>query len=73
MVGHTDDVGALDYNMNLSQRRAKAVVESLVSRYGINTDRLHPIGVGPSAPAASNETEEGRARNRRVELVKAGF
>jgi len=73
VVGHTDDVGALDYNMNLSQRRAKAVVESLVSRYGIDPDRLHPIGVGPSAPAASNETEEGRARNRRVELVKAGF
>ncbi|MEA2066553.1 MAG: OmpA family protein [Thermotogota bacterium] len=73
VVGHTDDVGALDYNMNLSQRRAKAVVESLVSRYGIDPDRLHPIGVGPSAPAASNETEEGRARNRRVELVKTGF
>jgi len=70
VVGHTDDVGVLDYNMELSQSRAEAVVEALVSSYDIDPDRLHPIGVGPLAPAASNETEEGRARNRRVELVR---
>lgn len=70
VVGHTDSRGDFDYNMTLSKRRAEAVVETLVSDYGINRERLHPNGVGPLAPTATNETEEGRTKNRRVELVK---
>ncbi|MFO8090253.1 MAG: DUF4892 domain-containing protein, partial [Desulfatiglandaceae bacterium] len=70
VVGHTDGRGDFDYNMTLSKRRAEAVVETLVSDYGINRERLRPYGVGPLAPTATNETEEGRTKNRRVELVK---
>jgi OOP family OmpA-OmpF porin len=70
VVGHTDSVGKIDYNMRLSNIRAEAVVKSLVENYGISQNRLDAHGVGPLAPAASNETEEGRALNRRVELVK---
>ncbi|MCS6961025.1 MAG: DUF4892 domain-containing protein [Deltaproteobacteria bacterium] len=69
VVGHTDNQGQLDYNQRLSEARANAVVEALVQR-GIQRDRLIPVGVGMSAPVASNETEEGRAKNRRVELVR---
>lgn len=68
VVGHTDGVGGLDDNMELSRRRAEAVVEALVG-HGIEAARLTALGVGPAAPVASNATEEGRARNRRVELV----
>jgi outer membrane protein OmpA-like peptidoglycan-associated protein len=70
VVGHTDMVGALDANMALSRARAEAVVQVLVSQYGIAATRLAGYGVGPLAPVASNDTEDGRARNRRVELVK---
>jgi OmpA-OmpF porin, OOP family len=70
IVGHTDSKGNIDYNMNLSRRRAEAIVEALVENYGIGCDRLQPYGVGPLAPTATNETEDGRAQNRRVELVK---
>ena len=70
VVGHTDSVGGFDYNVDLSRRRAQAVVAALVSRHGIAAGRLRSTGVGMSAPAASNDTEEGRAKNRRVELVK---
>ncbi len=70
VVGHTDNVGTLDYNLNLSEKRAKAVVKELVEKYGISRDRLKGFGVGPLSPVASNDTEEGKARNRRVELVK---
>jgi outer membrane protein OmpA-like peptidoglycan-associated protein len=70
IVGHTDNVGKISYNMELSRARAEAVVNVLVSKYGVAEDRLSPYGVGPLAPVASNETEEGRALNRRVELVK---
>ncbi|ANM29602.1 hypothetical protein ABI59_08450 [Acidobacteria bacterium Mor1] len=69
VVGHTDDVGALDYNQDLSLRRARSVVQALVSR-GVDGGRLHPLGVGPAAPVAGNESEDGRALNRRVELVR---
>jgi outer membrane protein OmpA-like peptidoglycan-associated protein len=69
IVGHTDNVGTLDYNMDLSLRRAEAVVEALVKDHGVGSGRLVARGVGPLAPVASNEAEEGRARNRRVELV----
>jgi outer membrane protein OmpA-like peptidoglycan-associated protein len=70
VVGHTDNVGKIAYNMKLSQTRAEAVVKVLVTKYGVSPNRLKPYGVGPLAPVASNETEEGRALNRRVELVK---
>lgn len=70
VVGHTDGKGSLDYNLDLSRRRAAAVVEALASRYGIARQRLEPHGVGSLAPLARNHSEEGRARNRRVELVE---
>ena len=56
--------------MKLSLDRAKAVVNALVTKYGVAQNRLNPYGVGPLAPVASNKAEEGRAKNRRVELVK---
>lgn len=70
VVGHTDNAGGSGYNMDLSRRRAKAVVDALIADYGISQDRVRSEGVGYLAPAASNDTEEGRALNRRVELVK---
>ena len=69
MVGHTDNVGTYDYNMKLSKDRADAVVKALAGKYGIAAACLLACGVGPMAPVASNMTEEGRAKNRRVELV----
>lgn len=70
VVGHTDMTGAMDANMKLSQARGEAVVKALVSEYGIPAGRLKGYGVGPLVPLASNDTEEGRVKNRRVELVK---
>ena len=69
VVGHTDNVGALDVNMTLSRTRAAAVVAALVKQYGVSASRLNPAGVGPLAPVASNNSDEGRAKNRRVELI----
>lgn len=68
IVGHTDMQGPLDHNMDLSARRALSVVEALKA-YGIADSRLLSHGVGPLAPRASNITESGRAKNRRVEMV----
>jgi len=70
VVGHTDNVGGLDYNMALSKRRADAVVKELVSKHSVDAKRLKAYGVSSLAPVASNKTEEGRAKNRRVELVE---
>jgi OOP family OmpA-OmpF porin len=70
VVGHTDNVGVYDYNMGLSQRRAAAVVAELTTKHGVATARLKPAGSGPLSPVAPNETDAGRAKNRRVELVK---
>ena len=70
IVGHTDNQGNFEYNLNLSKRRAKAVLNKLASSYGISKSRLKSFGVSFSAPVASNQTEEGRAKNRRVELVR---
>ncbi len=70
VVGHTDSVGGLDANMKLSQARAEAVAAALVSGHGVAAARLKGQGVGPLAPVASNDSEDGRAKNRRVELVK---
>jgi outer membrane protein OmpA-like peptidoglycan-associated protein len=70
VVGHTDNVGALASNMDLSVRRAAAVVQALTTKYQIPATQLNAQGAGPLAPVASNKSEEGRARNRRVELVE---
>lgn len=70
VVGHTDNVASLELNTKLSQARAEAVVQALVTTHGIAAARLVARGVGPLAPVASNDAEDGRARNRRVELVK---
>lgn len=70
VVGHTDNVGALDGNMKLSADRAQAVVQALVKTHGIEAARLKSFGAGPYSPVASNDAEAGRAKNRRVELVK---
>ncbi len=69
VVGHTDNQGKLDYNLGLSQRRADAVVAALSTTYKIAKTRLIGKGVAGLAPVASNQAEEGRAKNRRVELV----
>jgi OOP family OmpA-OmpF porin len=69
VVGHTDNQGGYDMNMDLSDRRAASVVKALVAQ-GIASGRLRPAGVGYLSPVASNDTEDGRGKNRRVELVK---
>ena len=69
VVGHTDNVGGLEANMALSKNRADAVVRALQKDYGVDPSRLKPHGVAFLAPTAPNTTEEGRAKNRRVELV----
>jgi len=67
LQGHTDNQGSADYNRDLSQRRAESVKAYLIA-YGTDTSRLEAKGYGLSQPVASNDTEEGRAKNRRVEL-----
>lgn len=69
LVGHTDNVGQFANNIKLSQDRAASVVNTLVGKHGIAAARLTPFGAGPAAPVASNKNDEGRAKNRRVELV----
>lgn len=69
VIGHTDNVGGFDFNMQLSKTRAAAMVADLVRTYGIQADRMTASGVGLQAPVAPNTTEEGRAKNRRVELL----
>jgi OOP family OmpA-OmpF porin len=69
VVGHTDSQGAYDYNMNLSRQRAEAVAAILVGSYRIAKARLRTAGVGYLAPVGSNGSDDGRALNRRVELV----
>lgn len=69
IVGHTDSQGAYDYNMDLSRRRAEAVAAELAGSYQIARTRLRTAGVGFLAPVGSNATDDGRASNRRVELV----
>jgi outer membrane protein OmpA-like peptidoglycan-associated protein len=68
--GHTDSIGDANFNLGLSQRRAAAVKNDLVTHYQINPDRLTTAGYGASRPVADNNTLEGRARNRRVELQR---
>ena len=70
VVGHTDNVGSFDLNMKLSKDRAEAVAKVLIEKHGIAATRLKSHGVASLAPVLSNDTEEGKAKNRRVELVK---
>jgi OOP family OmpA-OmpF porin len=70
VVGHTDMIGKFEYNMELSAKRAEAVVKELINKYGISVNRLKSKGVGPLCPVSTNQTEEGRKLNRRVELVE---
>ena len=70
VVGHTDNQGEVKYNQDLSKRRAESVVKALTSEYGIAGGRLSAHGVGMLSPVASNDSDDGKAKNRRVELVK---
>lgn len=70
VVGHTDNQGGYDYNVDLSKRRSDAVIKALSGSYGIDAKHLKAAGIGMVAPTASNDDEAGRAKNRRVELVK---
>jgi outer membrane protein OmpA-like peptidoglycan-associated protein len=70
VVGHTDTVGNVDSNLKLSRDRADAVIQALFRDQGISPTRMRAFGNGPFAPVGSNATESGRAKNRRVELVK---
>jgi OmpA-OmpF porin, OOP family len=69
VVGHTDNVGGLESNLKLSSDRAASVVKAITAR-GVAASRLKSAGVGPYSPVASNDTDEGKAKNRRVEFVK---
>lgn len=68
IVGHTDNVGSEGYNLDLSRRRAEAGAQYLISR-DVNASRIHTLGKGESEPVASNATEAGRQKNRRVEVA----
>jgi outer membrane protein OmpA-like peptidoglycan-associated protein len=70
VVGHTDNVGTAEYNLDLSNARAASVVAALTQRMGIDARRLASFGAGPYAPVSSNKEEAGRTLNRRVELVE---
>ena len=69
VVGHTDDTGNFDSNMTLSLQRAQRLTDELIKK-GASAQQLTPKGVGPLAPVGTNQTEEGKQRNRRVELVE---
>jgi outer membrane protein OmpA-like peptidoglycan-associated protein len=69
IVGHTDNTGSYDGNMKLSMERAQAVVNELVKTHSIGMDRIQAAGAGSLAPITSNQMEEGKAKNRRVEMV----
>lgn len=69
IVGHTDNSGNFELNMELSQKRADTVVKRLSADFAIDAKRLTAVGVGMAAPLASNATEKGREKNRRVEMV----
>jgi len=68
VVGHTDSTGKFQYNLGLSERRARSMANELIKN-GVAKDRLAPVGVGPLDPVASDDTAEGRAQNRRVDVV----
>ena len=72
IIGHTDSIGSEAYNQKLSERRARAVAGYLQRRWGISPVRLRTEGHGELEPIASNDTMEGRQRNRRVQFVRIG-
>ena len=71
--GHTDSIGTDQANLDLSRRRAASVKTALTSRYHVDAVRLTTAGYGESRPKDTNDTLEGRARNRRVELVRSPY
>ena len=70
VTGHTDNQGGFDHNVDLSRRRAAAVVQALTRDFGIAAGRLTPFGAGMASPIAANDNDQGRAQNRRVEIVR---
>ncbi len=70
IIGHTDNIGNVQSNIALSENRAKAVMNELVTKYGIKAEQLKAYGVANFSPMISNSTDEGKARNRRVEIVE---
>ena len=68
LEGHTDSTGSVEYNQGLSERRANAIKDSLVKKAMVDAKRLNAVGFGESKPITTNETKEGRAKNRRVDL-----
>lgn len=70
IVGHTDNVGNFDTNIKLSKERAKAVMNELITKYNVKPEQLKACGDGSTAPVASNSTDDGKAKNRRVEIVE---
>ena len=70
VVGHTDNIGTLRDNTEFSQKRAEATINALITKYKVQSINLEANGVGPLAPIATNDNEEGKALNRRVEIVK---
>ena len=70
IVGHTDNTGNFDANMKLSLDRAKSVMNELVTKYGVKQEQLKAYGDGQTAPITTNKTDEGKAKNRRVEIVE---
>ncbi len=70
IVGHTDNVGDFEANIKLSADRANVIVNELVEKYSVNKDQLKPTGAGSMSPVATNSTDEGKAKNRRVEIVE---
>jgi OOP family OmpA-OmpF porin len=72
IVGHTDNTGGYEHNLELSRNRAEAVVDTLVKDYSVEKSRLKAVGIGEVSPATSNGGDAGRARNRRVEMVLMG-
>jgi outer membrane protein OmpA-like peptidoglycan-associated protein len=71
--GYTDATGGVELNQKLSEARASSVIDYLSTREGIEPDRMMPKGLGKSHPIASNDTEEGRQKNRRVQVVNLGY
>ncbi|EOZ96724.1 hypothetical protein A33Q_2034 [Indibacter alkaliphilus LW1] len=69
IVGHTDNTGAFEHNQKLSERRAEAVVNYLIENYQITASRLEEYGVSSLSPVSANTSEEGKSKNRRVEMV----
>jgi outer membrane protein OmpA-like peptidoglycan-associated protein len=69
IVGFTDSTGKVDYNQTLSEKRAKSVYDYLMQDQGISSSRMTFEGKGVNDPVASNDTAEGRAQNRRVEIT----